>query len=193
MTTEIKVRKSPGLKQFEENFALTLGEMQDNPEGVAEFMTKPQGNPITPGQAVISAAKWSEKMIARANAAGQDWLDGVLNPSRDPVAAAIKAAPKYIARMQESLAQKKWEKSMAKVDSSIIAAVAQKVGTAGYTNGINARADKIANVIADLQPRVAALKASVLNMPDVSDADRENRMLAAKRGMQLIGKARRGL
>jgi len=175
------------------NIAAIAARMDADPAAKHEFMTKKQGNPITPGEAVISAAKWSEKQLRNAANAGEDWLYGVLHPSRDPVAAAIKAAPKYKARMAESLAQDKWAKSMAKVDSSSIADVATLVGAAGYTAGINARRAKIERVVAELQPKVAALRAQILNMPDGTDQERENRMLAAKRGMQAIGKQRRGI
>lgn len=193
MAIPIKVRKSKNLQEFESNFAETMAEMEVYPDQIDAFMTNPAGNPVTPGNAVISAGDWATKMITRAQAAGADWLAGVTNPSRDPVQAAIKANAKYKAQMSASIAQDKWVKAMAKVDSSTIVAVATAIGAQGYANGIAARTAKINAVVADLQPRVAALKASILNMPDVTDADREARMLAAKRGMQTIGKVRRGL
>jgi hypothetical protein len=193
MDAPIGIIKTSSIDDAVANIAAIAERMDADPAAKHEFMTKPQGNPITPGEAVISAAKWAEKQIRNATNAGQDWLDGVLHPSRDPVAAAIKAAPKYKARMAESLAQDKWVKSMAKVDSSSIAGVAQRVGAAGYAAGIAARVEKITRVVAELQPKVSALRAQILNMPDGTDQERENRMLAAKRGMQAIGKQRRGI
>lgn len=148
---------------------------------------------ITTGPTVISPDKWAAKMIARATAAGSDWLAGVTNPSRDPVQAAIAANAKYKAKLLASIQSDKWAKTMAKVDSGMIATIAQAIGAGGYTNGITARTAKINKVVADLQPRVMALKATIMAMPDVTDADREARMIAAKRGMQAIGNARRGV
>lgn len=143
--------------------------------------------------AVTTPDKWVKKMLDRSAQAGDDWLQGVKNPSRDPVQAALKAAPKWEAKMQEAISSKKWSKKMAKVNAADIAAAAEKAGTSAYVNGIQNRSDKIMKAVQDLHPRVTALQAKINAMPDVTDADREKKMLENMRGMKQIGKDRAGI
>lgn len=139
------------------------------------------------GPRVPSAADWSAKMQTRAAAAGDAWVKGALNPRRDPVAAALAANDRRIARIQASITNKTWEGAMAKVDPAQTAATISAVGAQGYANGIRNRAAKIDASIAKLQPLVAAHAATIDNMPAKTDADMEARMLANLRGMKVIG------
>lgn len=143
--------------------------------------------------AVTPPDKWAKKMLERSANAGQDWLDGVKNPSRDPAQAAVKAAPKWKQKMQDAIASGKWEKKMAKVNGAEIAAAAERAGPSAYTQGIANRSEKITRVIADLQPRVSALQNKINSLPDVTDADREKKMIENMRGMKQIGKDRAGI
>lgn len=143
--------------------------------------------------AVTPPDKWAKKMLDRSANAGQDWLDGVKNPSRDPAQAAVKAKEKWKNKMQEAIASDKWAKKMAKVNGAEIAAAAERAGPSAYTQGIANRSEKIMRVIQDLQPRVSAVQAKIAAMPDATDADREKRMLENMRAMKQIGKDRAGI
>ncbi len=143
--------------------------------------------------AVTDPNKWHKKLMDRSAQAGQDWVDGVSNPSRDPVQAAIKAAPKWEAKMQEAIASKKWQKKMAKVNPQDIISAAQRAGASAYTTGIQNKSEKILRAIQDLQPRISQAQAKIQAMPDVTDADREARMVANMRAMKQIGKDRAGI
>lgn len=147
------------------------------------------GMAVTP---VLDASAWIDKMIRRAMSAGDDWLKGMENPSADPKAAAIKAAGKYKQRTTESLNEDRWAKGMARVDTDAALATARKVGAAGYAAGIEARREKIAKRIQELQPKILALKNKLDAMPVDTDAQREQKMIAARRGMIEIGKQLRG-
>ncbi len=134
---------------------------------------------LTPEQAAA-------KLQARAGVAGQDWLDGVKNPTRDPVQAAIKAAPKWKAKMQEAIQKDSWAKKMAKVDSNAIKATAERIGPQGYVNGINARAEKITGAFQRILPKIYSAADAVNAMPDTTEADRDARMLANVKALRAI-------
>jgi hypothetical protein len=134
----------------------------------------------------LSPEQWAAKLATRASAAGQDWLDGVKNPVRDPVQAALKAEPKYRAKMQESLQKGTWAKKMAKVDSAAMKATAERVGSGAYVQGITARADKIQAAGARILPKIYAVADKVAAMPDATDGDRDARMLANVKGLREI-------
>lgn len=135
---------------------------------------------------MADATTWANKMLTRASNAGQDWLNGVQNPARDPKAAALKAAGKYKNNLQKALAAGSWEKGIAAIDPSQTAATIAKVGAAGYTNGIAAREGKIRAAIATLAPKVTAISNTIQGMPQDTDAQRETRMLENLRAMRKL-------
>ncbi len=157
-----------------------------SPEFAAQLTSKRVGNPITV-KIVPTSAEWTEKMIRKASQAGADWEKGIQNPSADPKAAALAAKGKYLQRTQDSLKNDSWAKGVAKYDLDMAIRTALKVGGSGYVNGITARQDKIQAKIDKLQPLVAANKTAVQALPQASDADRENRMIANLRNMRAIG------
>ena len=61
---------------------------------------------------VKSADRWASQQINNAKAGSADWLDGIKNPSRDPIAAAIAAEGKYEEAMKKVLAEKRHVKGL---------------------------------------------------------------------------------
>ena len=148
------------------------------------------GNPVT--RTVKSADRWAKQQIENAEAAGDDWLDGVKNPARDPVEAALAAEAKWEARLQAAIKAKKWAKNLKKSSHAEIVEVAEKVGTGAYTGGVRARETKIGRVVKELQPLVQAASNVIQGMPDKTDADREKRLLTARKLMIEVGTKRAG-
>lgn len=181
------------LGDFESKFLHTLDELDTNPELRQELTAPRMGNPIPLGPLVMTPEDWAKKQVKNASAAAAEWEKNVLNPRRDPIQAAIAAAPKRDQKVREALEQKKWEKAMAKVDEDLMYQTIRKRGAPAFRAGVEDRQGKVLKVAQELQPMVAALKQEIDNMPDVSDSDREKRLLAARRGMITIGKKRRGI
>ena len=149
------------------------------------------GNPVT--KKVKDATRWAAQQIKNAKDAAPDWLDGVKNPSRNPVEAALAANDKRIDRLQESIKNKKWEKNMAKVSPADIIEVAVKLGDSVYADGVEARTSKINKRVAELQPLVQDVSNTIQNMSDKTDSDREKRLLSARKLMLEVGKKRVGV
>jgi len=181
------------LGDFDKRLDATLDRVQNDPEFVKEITAERQGNPITLGPPVISPEEWADKQVKNASAAASEWIKNVKRPRRDPLKSAIAAAPKRAEKLRQSLEEGKWEKAMAKVDEDIMFAVIDATGAEGFRRGVEARKAKVHARTKELQPMVTALKKEIEAMPDVTDADREARLLAARRGMIAIGKKRRGL
>jgi len=178
------------LDDFQRSFRKVLDDQAEHPENY-DFLTKETvGNPVTLGPAVIAPEDWAAKQIARASAAADDWLKGVKRPRKNPVEAAIKANDKRKDRLAEAEKADKWRKKMGKVNLDEMYDTIEKVGAGGYRAGVEARTGKITRVAKELQPMVAALRGSIDAMSDATDADREKRLLAARRGMIEIGKKR---
>ena len=148
------------------------------------------GNPVT--KKVKSPDRWAGQMVDNAEKAGDDWLDGVKNPSRDPIDAALAANDKRIDRLQKSIKDKKWEKNLAKSSHAEIVEIAEAVGTGAYTGGVTARKKKIRRIVGELHPLVQAVSDTIQAMPDKTDADREKRLINARKLMIAVGEKRAG-
>jgi len=184
---------SLGMSDFVKKLNANLDRVASDPEYLKEVTEERQGNPITLGPLVISPEEWTDKQVERASRAAGEWEKNVQRPRRDPIKAAIAAGPKRAEKLRESLDQKKWEKAMAGVDEDLMYSVIRKRGASAFRAGIEDRKEKVLARAKELQPMVATLKATIDAMPDVTDADREKRLLAARRGMIEIGKKRRGI
>lgn len=160
--------------------------------GVEKDLTLPD-NPVTIGGRVLDPAEWARRQLEGAAQAGDRWLYGVLHPKRNPVKAAIDANQKRKDRLAQAEKEEKWLHSMQRVDMDEMYATVEAVGPTGYTAGIANRAGKVIKRVAELQPLVEALAKRLDEMPQDTEAQREAKMIAAKRGMQEIGRRRRGI
>jgi hypothetical protein len=147
-------------------------------------------NPVT--KKVKSPDRWAKQQIENAVSAANDWLDGVKNPSRNPIEAALDKKDKWVDRLQTAIKDGKWEKNLKKVSHAEIVAVAEKLGSGVYSNGVSAREDKIKKRVGELQPLVQAVSDTIQAMPDKTDADREKRLVSARKLMIEVGKKRAG-
>jgi len=189
-----KTQSNPyDLSDFAAQLNANFDRLDTDENYVKELTEERKGNPITLGPPVISPEEWADKQVSRASNAAGEWEKNVQRPRRNPIEAAIKAGPKRAEKLRESLDQKKWEKAMANVDEALMYDVIRKRGASAFRSGIEDRKPKVLARTKELQPLVASLKVTIDAMPDVTDADREKRLLAGRRGMIEIGKKRRGL
>lgn len=147
-------------------------------------------NPVT--KKVKSADRWAKQQVESAMAASGKWLDGVRNPSRSPIAAGIDADDKWKDKMKEAISQDRRKKGLMKTSDAEIVAVAEKLGSGVYSAGIEARTAKVSKVVNELQPLAQSVSDAIQGMSDKGDADREKRLLTARKLMIEVGKKRRG-
>ena len=162
-----------------------------------EFYAALHAREIAPGIHINNPgpdpAKTAAKLVTRAQAATADYVDGMQNPKRNPVEAAKRAKGKWASRLQEAINNNAYEKGVGKQDYSEAVRIATEDGGAAYASGVSKRTAKIQRVHADLMPRLGALSSTIQAMPQDTDAQREQRLLAARRGAIAIGKARKGI
>jgi hypothetical protein len=135
---------------------------------------------------MATAQEMADKMIRNSANAGTDWLNGTLNPSRSPKAAAAAASGKWKTGVQKAITTDAYSKGVANINEDQMAATIQAVGAAGYTAGIQARQAKIQAAYTRLQPKLLAIKQAISAMPNTTDQDNENRMLTNLRQMRAI-------
>lgn len=161
-----------------------------------EFYAALHAREIAPGIHINNPgpdpAKTAAKLVSRAQASTGDYVDGMRNPKRNPVEAAIRAKGKWGSRVQEAIVNDNYAKGVRKQDYTEAVAIATGDGGSAYSAGVSKRVAKIQRVHADLMPRLGALSQAIQNMPQDTDAQREQRLLAARKGAIAIGKARKG-
>lgn len=126
------------------------------------------------------AAKWKQ----RTAAASQDYADGVAKTDKDPTALAIAAGPRYLANVQAAFNSGKWANGLRRAGKQGWQAAVAAKGAANFSNGVNNAEAKVADAFGTLLAFEANLLNQIATMPNVTDQDRENRMVAWVRGMR---------
>lgn len=200
MATQKKIRAtqpatSPatGLDGFEERMLRRIAQFEEHPELLEEEMRKEGGNPITLGPRVASPTDWSADQVKAAKDKATKWLERSRRPKKVPSVAALAANAKRIERLQQSLTDMTWEAAMGQVDEDLRMRVIEKGGAAAFSSGVDRHSEKVEVKVKKLQPLVLALAMELDAMPVGTDSEREAKMIAAKRGMQAIGKKMKGL
>lgn len=139
--------------------------------------------PLDP-QAV--AQKWAQ----RAGAASQDYLQGVQNTTKDPTALAAAAGQRYIQGVQDAYNSGKWARRLQQVGKAGWTQAVLDKGVANYSTGIAAGQAKYAAAIGPVLAAVEAGQRLVAGMPNVTDAQRDQRMLAFVNHMRQFGASR---
>ena len=154
----------------------------------------PSGNPITLGPRLPDPVEWAKLQVEGAVAKGEVWLQRTTHPKKNFKEEALKpsAIERYKDSMRKVIAEDRHAGGMALVNESEAIAIIQAGGSAAYTSGIQRRKAKIERVVKELHSDRLALASTVDALPVATDADREAKMIANKRGLQAIGKKRRG-
>ena len=129
------------------------------------------------------AEKWIKKQITRAAGATEDFKDGVRNCAVDPPALALKANAKRIANLQASIAKKTWETKMAKISKADWQAPTLEKSDR-FASGVAAAEPKIRKFVTAFRPKLEAIQSAVNAMPDVTEAQREARVIENLRRMR---------
>jgi hypothetical protein len=131
------------------------------------------------------AAKWQ----TRTSAAAPDYAKGVANTDKDPTALAIAAGPRLLANFTAAFQSGKWANGLRKSGKAGWQAAVASKGQTNFATGVAAAVPKVTEAFTTLLAFEQNLLNQVGAMPNVSDADREARMLAWVRGMRTYTKA----
>lgn len=119
------------------------------------------------------AAKWRQ----RTSAAQQDYLDGVANTDKDPTALAIAAGPRLLANFTARFQDGTWANGLRRAGKAGWQRGVADKGGANFANGVQAAENKVADAFGPLLAFEQNLQNEVGSMPNVTDNDRDQRML----------------
>jgi len=134
--------------------------------------------------AELTPRQIAEKQVARARASTQSYKDGVRRPRKDPMKAAIEKLQKMHDNWIKAYDDGKIKAGFERVTlDDWITATADKGGDR-WAKGIEASLEKTAAFQEQFTPFRRAVRDRVRNMPDLTEEDRDNRMLANSRGLR---------
>lgn len=126
------------------------------------------------------AAKWTQ----RTAAAAPDYAKGVANTDKDPTALAIAAGPRLLQNFTAAFNSGKWANGLRRAGKAGWQKAVADKGQTNFSTGVQAAGAKVTEAFTQLLAFEQNLLNNVSSMPNVTDADREARMLAWVRGMR---------
>ena len=156
------------------------------------WKTDPDADPITLGPRVLAPEQIADKLVRRASDAAAEWFSRVKTPKKHPIVEGIKAEGKYADRMKTVIAEGRRAKALGKVSDEDYLAGVDAAGPGAFSSGIERKRGKVGRRFAVLQPLYVVLATAIDKMPIDTETQREAKMRAARRGMIVVGKARRG-
>lgn len=128
-----------------------------------------------------------QKMLGNMQAVGQqNYLRGVQTPKKDPIQAAIAAQAAYEAKMRDPAVLRRREQGLRKTDSQTWFQMTSQLGANRIVEGVVARQQKIEQFWQAWGPLLSQHLQRIDALPNVTDADRERRMLENLRGLKSL-------
>jgi len=145
------------------------------------------------GPRLLPPSEWAEDWAQGVKAMRERWKKRVLKPKKDPVAEAIKNEGKWRDRLEEAIREGRFAKKLRKVGFEGWASMVAVTDAREYEEGATKRKDKLLKITEELQSiREYAVK-KLDAMPTVTDADRERKLLAARKVQLIIGAFAKGV
>lgn len=127
--------------------------------------------------------KIAQKQIRNAQNATQDYVDGIDGVDSAPGQAAVKKKDKLRNNFNAAIDSGKWANNTAAVSLDEWKKAAKEKGGERFGPGVAKAADDIIAFHEDFGPKRDRLQAEIDAMPDATPEQREQKMLANKRGM----------
>jgi len=140
---------------------------------------------------ILSPEDWKKRQLSTLSAVGEtNYRVGIAKPKKDPIAAGIAAQDRYAAQMKKDEVLERRKTALEKTSMAQWYKYASTLGAGRLVEGVTKREDKVADFIRTWQPMLADHTSKIDGLPDVSDSDREQKMLENLRGLKALkGKA----
>jgi len=142
-------------------------------------------------QRIIPPKDWVDRQITTLKAVGEaNYKTGIAMPKKDPIEAGIAAEGKFADSMKKVIAEESRAKGLEKTDMSEWYKYAVEIGAGRIVEGVVLREAKVHDFVNTFQPLLTDHVLKVDALADVTDKDREAKMLENLRGLKALhGKA----
>ncbi len=136
---------------------------------------------------VLPPDEWRKRQINNLKAVGQqNYAQGIAMPKKDPIQAAIAAEDKWAARMRAAIEEKRRAKALQAVSLQEWYKYASELGVNRLVEGVTKREAKVAKFVNSWAPMLQDHLSKIDQLPAVTDADMETRMLENLRGLKAL-------
>jgi len=142
-------------------------------------------------QRVLSPADWKKRQLNTLKSVGEtNYKDGIKTPKKDPIAAGIAAEDKYGTETKKAIEAGSRKAALQKTNMGDWYKYASEIGAGKLVDGVVKREAKVDAFITAFQPMLTTHLGKIDALAEVTDSDRENRMLENVRGLKALrGKA----
>lgn len=146
----------------------------------------PPPNPPTVTR-VMDPDAWVNKQIGTLEAVGEsNYRTGITMPKKDPIRAAIAGQAAYEAAMRKPEVLARRKEALEKTNMEEWAAMAEGIGARRLVEGVTARRYKVERFVGSYVPKLKSHLSTIDALPNVTDADREKRMIENVRGLKKL-------
>jgi len=140
---------------------------------------------------VLSPEDWKKRQIETLRSVGRaNYAEGIKSPKADPIARGIATEGKYAEETRKAIDAGRRKAALEKTSMNEWYQYASTLGADKLVDGVTKREAKVSKFITSFQPMLTSHLAHVDSLADVTDSDRETRMLENLRGLKALkGKA----
>ncbi len=140
---------------------------------------------------MLSASQVAQKWGQRLQGASESIKQGVNNVTVSPTEKAAQAKDKYLQGVQQAAAEGRYEDGLRKVSLQDWQRAMTEKGVANLQNGVRAGVQNMEKFLREFLPYAQQVSDQVKAMPNVTEADAENRVLTNMRLMRQFRNSRR--
>jgi len=131
--------------------------------------------------------KWVEKQLGTLEAVGEaNYRARVVIPKKLAIAEGIKAQPKYEAQMKKPEVLARRAEKLKAVTEAEWLGYTLEIGAPRLVEGVTKRRKEVEDFVSAWQPILLDHVKKIDVMPEVTDREREERMLANLRGLKAL-------
>ena len=140
---------------------------------------------------ILSPTEWVDRQIKNLEAVGESsYKTGIASPKRDPIEAGKAAQDRYEAQMKKDDVLKRRLTALEKTSMAEWYKYSSELGAGRLVDGVKKRKPKVTSFVTSFHPLLTDHLSKIDGLADVTDSDRETRMLENLRGLKALkGKA----
>jgi len=150
----------------------------------------PRGNPA---ELKVTLEEWVSDWAAGVEAMADRWKRRTVGTRKDVIKLGALAEPKFKSKMQEALRLESRRKALEKTSTEEWRDMVEVTDAGDYSTGATKRQPKFRRKTELQYPMREYAKARIDAMPEETDAQRERRLVAAKRTNVIIGNFMKGI
>ena len=136
---------------------------------------------------LLSPEEWKKRQLDNLKAVGESsYKVGIAGPKADPIAAGIAAQSRYEAQMKKDEVLARRKTALEKTNIAEWYKYASEIGAGRLVDGVVKREAKVGDFVRVWQPILLDHVTKIDALANVTDKDREDRMLENLRGLKAL-------